>query len=681
MNKVITIARRYWKPLLVLNGIVITAAIASARFSPRTWTASTQLILPNTTSNLDASLGTLGNLKDTSIDFSNEVNPLKTQASIISSNDVLSVVLASDPEKSKFRSIDTYKKLFKVSPVDQSTTISVEVKGSDPDLARQRATTVVNVYQQRLNELRKDEAVAREQFSRSELERSRQNLSQAQIALAAFTQSSGLINSEEQTKGIVTTIATLTESQAQVLAQAQSNETLIKTLSNRIGLTPDQAIKSLGIGENKNYQFAREKLSELDAILVQTRAKFSDEHPAVQSLLSQHNELRRQIEQYIAQAANNTLGVDTTVDSSASDGRAALIQRLILAESEGRMQQRQAAQLQNQIDKLSGSLRSIPANHSRVLELQRQYDIAEGVYKGLIAQVQQAKVSAFNSYPNVQILDQPTVDPKPTSPKRSTIALGGILASVFGSLALVLFLESRNPLLKPKDLQEMEVPVLVRIPRFKQPLIKLAPESETEVEFQRLASAISLMPLENRRLIVSSSTSGEGKTTVTVGLAMALVDLGFQVLVVDGDFRKAELSNYLGYSRPAALNSSLVPIQIRPGLDLMPTLLRQDGSVVEFVARGGFERSLNAIQASGNYDYILVDSAPVGLTSESALMAAAVSNVLFVVRLGVSDRYMVHETLEQLTRHNARIMGLALNDVETRTDGYIYKRENSQVNS
>lgn len=667
--------------MLALNSILFAATTAVYLVSPRVWTASTQLILPNTTTNLDASLGTLGNLKDTSIDFSNEVNPLKTQASIITSKDVLVTVWASDPEKSQFRSLDSYSKLFKAKPVDQSTTIWVEVNASHPDLALQRANTLVKVYHQRLDELRKDEAVAREQFTTTEVERTHQNLRQAQIALAAFKESSGLINSEEQTKGIVSTIATLTEVQAQALAQAQSNETLTQTLSARLGLSPDQAIKSLGLGENQDYQFTRQKLSEVEATLVETRSRFVDGHPMVQTLLAQRDQLRSQIEQSIAQAATNTVGVDTTVGSTSSDqGRVALIQRLVIAESEHKAQQRQAAQLQSQVDKLSAGLKSIPVSQGRVLELQRQYDIAEGVYKGLIAQVQQAKVSAFNSYPNVQLLDRPAVDPKPTSPKRSFIALGGILTSVFGSLALVLFLESHNPLLKPKDLQDMEFPSLVRIPRLKQPAMELDLNSETEVEFQRLASAISLMPLENRRLMVSSSTVEEGKTTVTLGLAMALIDLGFRVLIVDGDFRKAELSRRLGYSHRATLQQRSTTVQVRPKLDLMPTTPRQHGKIVEFVARGGFEQELSGIQASGDYDYVIVDTAPVGLTSETALMTAAVPNVLLVVRLGISDRNLVYDSLEQLTRHNARIAGLAINYVE-RTEGYLYRHENSQINA
>ncbi len=676
MNKVITIAQRHWKAMLYLNGIVVTAAIAIAIYFPKTWTASTQLILPDTTSNLDASLGTLGNLKDSNIEFSTAINPLNTQTSILTSKDVLRLVWESDPEKSQFPQLERYAKLFKVKPVDQATTMEVEVKGSAPDLARKRAATLVKVYEERLNELRKDEAIARVRFSRNELEAAQRNLIKAQIPLAEFKKSSGLVNSQEQTTGIVSTISSLTVAQAQALAQAKSNETLIKALSSRIGLTPDQAIKSLRLGENKEYQFARQTLSALEATLVQSRAQFNDDSPGVQSLLSQREELRRQIQQYIAQASANTVGVDTTVDSSSSDGRAALIQRLILAESESKMQRRQATHLQSQLDKLTGTLRSIPANQARVFELQRQYDIAEGVYKGLIAQVQQAKISAFNSYPNVQLLDQPTVEPKPTSPKRSLIALGAILTSVFGSLALVSFLESRNPLLKPKDLQEMEFPVLVLIPRLKQSVMELDLGAETEVEFQRLASLISLMRLENRRLMVTSSTFWEGKTTVTMGVAIALRDLGFRVLVVDGDFRKAELSRRLGYSQQAASNG-LMPVQLRPGLDLMPMIPRE-GKILEFVARGSFEQSLNAIQASSDYDYIIVDTAPLGLTSETALMAIAVPDVLFVTRPGISGRNLVYDSLKQLTRHNARIMGLVVNDLNARTDGYRYGDKSKQ---
>lgn len=655
--------------MLCLNLILVAATAGSVALSPRIWTARSQFIIPDTTSKLDVSLGTLGSIRNGDTSFSStQVNPLKVQASIMTSNAVIKGVWASDPEKSKYSSLASYSKLFKASPEEQTTNIALAVSGSSPELARNRAIAFTEAYQQRLNELRRVQGTAREQFSRSKVEQAQQRLSHAQIALAQFKKSSGLVNIESQTQGIVSAINTLTTAQAQAVAQANSSEARIKTLSTRIGLTPDQAVRSLRLGENKDYQFIRQKLSEVEAALLKTRARYTDEDPQVQSLLSQRNQLGRQLERYIAQAAANTKVIDASLSSS-PDGREALIQQLIVAESEGSAQRRQATQLQSQVDKLNTALKSIPANQARLLELQQQYDVAEGVYKGLIAQVQQANIDAFNSYPNVQILDSPTVDPKPSSPKISLAIVNGILASVIGSIALILLLERLNPLLSPKDLETIDFPIVARISRLQHSAIELALGNETEVEFQRLGSAISSHSLKDRRLLVTSSNVGEGKTTVTLGLARALADLGFRVLVVDGDFRQAKLSQRLGSSQ--GLTDDNRPIAVGHSLDLLPTVPKQ-GRIVEVIKRRRFKQSLAAAQSSNNYDYVLVDSAPVSLTNETARMAEAIPNVLFVVRPGISDRNSVNDSLGQLATHDAQVVGLVTNEVDTKTKASEY---------
>jgi Mrp family chromosome partitioning ATPase len=349
---------------------------------------------------------------------------------------------------------------------------------------------------------------------------------------------------------------------------------------------------------------------------------------------------------------------------------------MILAETEASAQQRQANQLQRQIDKLNATLKALPANQAQLVELQQQSDVAEAEYKGLVAQAKQSSIGAFNAYPNVQLLDSPMVDLKPSSPKLSLLVLNAFLASLLGSIALVLLLEGRQPLLSPKDLQAIAFPIVVRIPWFKRNHKALALGTETEVEFQRLASAISLQSLRDRRLLVTSAVVGEGKTSVTLGLARALTDLGFRVLVVDGDFRRAELSRRLGYAqKPFAAGKS---VQIQPGLDLLPTLPQAD-KIVEMIKRGRFEQSLAAAQATGNYDYVVIDSAPVNLTSETALMASIISNVLLVVRPGTSDRNSVNDSLELLAQHQAQIIGLAINGAEVTSSYYPYRLANSDT--
>ncbi|GAB1542685.1 tyrosine-protein kinase domain-containing protein [Scytonema sp. NUACC21] len=674
MNRVLAITARHWKPLLFLNALLLAASVAYIHYAEKIWTATTQLILPDPTSNLDANLGTLGSLRNRDPSFSDQVNPLKVQASILTSDALLEQVLASDPEKNKFDRLAKYKKLFDVTPQEQSTIISLAVNGSSPELARSRANNLIKAYHNRLNELRQANSQARLQFSQKELDQAKYRLVQAQLELAKFRQSTGLANVEEQTKGIVNTLDTLTAARAQAQALAEANRKRAVSLSSRLSLTFNQAVRSVGLSENEDYQFVRRKISEVEAALVQQRTTLTDDHPQVQNLLNQRSQLQRQLQQYIANAAEGNR-VDTTVATETQAGRSTLIQQLILAESEATGQKRQAELLDRQIEKLNTTLKILPANQQKLVELQRQVDVAEGVYKGLVAQVQQNNIDAFNAYPNVQVLDPPKVDSKPTSPKLSLVAINTILAALIGSIALVLLLERRNPLLSPKDLQTIRFRIVARIPRLKHAGTGWQLGKNTEVEFQRLASSISMQSLTDRRLLITSAIMGEGKTTITLGLASALVDLGFRVLVVDGDFRHTELTRRLGFAQHSQASSQ--PIQIQPNFDLLPTVPLPGDKIIQLVRQGRFEQILRVAQSSKDYDYVLIDSAPVSLTSETALMAVNTPNVLFVVRPGTSYSHAVQDSIEQLTQHSAHMIALVVNGEETKTRPYSYRFNNS----
>lgn len=678
MNQIVTIIRRHWMPLLGLNNVLLAATYAATIYAGMTshpvWTASAQLNLPQT-GNSSASQGTLGNVESSSIGISKELNPLQVQSAIITSDVVLNRLWVADPEKSLYTTLSTYKELFRVDPQVQSTIIVLQAEGSSPELARKRVATLIDSYQQRLNELRRNETEIRQQFAQEGLEEARNNLTQAQNNLSKFQQSTRLTDRDRQTQELITAIGGLRTTQATVMAEAQANETRARVAAARLGMTPQQAMNSLRLAENQEYQVVREKVSEVETALAVAKGTYTEASPQVQSLLVQRQELLRELNQRQAVAVPGaTKGIDTTLNGDGADSRIGMIAELVKAEATAKGLKQQAVQLQNQRAKLSTELESISKNQAQLADLQRQFEVAEGVHRGIIAQIEQAKTSPFNAYPNVQTLDEATVNPKPIEPKLWPIALGGILASIFGSIALVLFLEARKPLLSPKDLQQVEFPILGRISRIKRLDRGWELGADMEVDFQRLASSVSC--LENHRLMVTSATFGEGKTTVTLGLALALVNFGFRVLVVDSDLRQAELSRRLGYPQ-SEIKARLkqTPISVYPGLDLMPAPLIPKNKIGEFFARGSFERCLSASEAAGNYDYVLVDSAPVGLASETTLMSEVVRNVLFVVRPGNSDRYSVMDSFEQLTQHNARIIGLVVNGVESRTEGYRYGRQ------
>lgn len=678
--KVSAIVKRHGLTLAGLNSLTLGGAAIIATLSPRLWTASTQLILPDTTSNLDANLGSLGQIKDQGVTFTNELNPLQVQISIITSDDVIRPVWFTDPEKDNYSSLDSYKKQFTVKPIDQSTTIRLEVTGSLAELARNRSEKLLLSYQRRLNELRQGTSNSRQQFSKVQLQQAERNLQIAKNKLAQFKRSTGLVSNDDQTRNLVEAIKSLRTLQTEMHSQAQAAKIRSQTLSQRLGMSAQQAMNSLRLSQNKEYQAIRQKLSEVDTEIATQRGNFTEEHPSIKSLQEKRSTLIVALNRQLNLLVPGSERIDTSFGgNNFKDPTMDLIVQLIQADSDSQALEQQAKQIQGQVQSLNAELRAISTQQGELSDLQRKYEIAEGVYKGVVAQLEQAKLSAFNSYPNVQILDSPTVDPKPTSPKLSLMVLGAILSSVFGSLAVVTYLESRNSLLKVKDLQEMELPILARIPTLRSATMGLKLELVSEICFQRLASILSLMSLEKRRLMVSSSIPGEGKTTVAIGLAAALAILGFRVLIVDGDFHKAQLSKYFGYSLPRETNALSTPITINKMLDFVPNFSLPTDKIMEFVAQGKFEDYLNRTEKSGNYDYVIVDTAPVNSTGETSLMAKAIINVLLVVRLGVSDRGMLHESLEQLVRHNAQILGLALNGVEDRGEEYMYKKNIHQI--
>lgn len=683
MKTFLTKAKRHWKSLLVLNSTILSIAAAGAILSPRVWMAEAQLIMPDSSSKLDSSLGTLGSLSQMGVSFTNELSPLKVQSSILTSQNVMQRTLQSDPERTKFANLAAYTKLFKAKPGDQSTIIQLEVKGSSPELAKQRTENLLAAYQQRLNDLRLSANATRQSFVLKQLGGAEANLREARIHLANFQKATGLVNSEEQSKALVVTMGSLTDSQAQIMAQAQSAETQARSLSQRLGLSPEQASGTLRLSENKEYQEIRQRLSTVEADLASARGVYTDDSYQIETLLLKRNELQRALDQVLVAVAPNVPNLARMIggdNSSSSKGnQASLMVQLLQVESQAKGLRQQAQQLQANVGILQNRLNNTAILQGQLSELQRKFEIAEGVYKGIVGQLQQDKVSAFNYYPNMQTLDLPTVDLKPISPKPSLIAVGTLLATIFGSAALIIFLDSRDPLFQQKDLQEFELPVLARFPQLPQ----LAPELNigmgTEVEFQRLASAISLMPSENRSLMVTSSTAGEGKTTISIGLALALTDLGFHVLLIDADFKRASLSARLGISE---LEQSSTPIEVRKNLELLPANLKEGSrQTIGRIAQGRFKQTLSTHQASGKYDYIIVDSSPIGLTSEAALIAADVQRVLMVARMGVSLRSQVLDTLTQLSRHNAEVVGIALNGLESSREAYLYQyqREYSQV--
>ncbi|MEM8829541.1 MAG: P-loop NTPase [Cyanobacteria bacterium P01_G01_bin.19] len=704
---------------------VVSATVLANIWSPPTWKAKAKFNVPNSGGNLSADLGTLGSIKDSATGFSKEVNPLEIQSTIITSDAVMNQLWHEDPEKADFPALKVFKNLFTVEILPQSTVISLEARGSTSELALARADKLTEVFQQRLNELRYSDADSRQNFSQGELQKAKDDLLKAEQELDEFRNSTGIVDSNLEAQQLIGSINELKTRLTVLNSEAEAGRTKAEIAASHFNTTPEKAVQSLKLAENQEYQEIRQKLAQTEIELTDARSRHHDSSPKVQDLLFRREQLSQELKQrinYILPNANSE-DLDLTLGGNISTKRLDMIAESIASQTTSQGLQQQTVQIQSQIDRLRQELNNISTNKAKLTELERKHNIAEGVYKGIVAQNSRAKIDNFNSYPNVQLIDGPVLDPIPEKASKKLILLGGLMASAFGSVSLALFLESSSPLLSPRDLALLEFPILYSLSFLKQPYLEVnrTPQleqakdsnnglhsqhiSDTSLfllpsdlksaeklksnrsrdrylasgdlahrEFERLATVARSLTLENRRLMITSAMAGEGKTTVTLGLAIALEELGFRVLLVDGDVHKGALTNHLGVSSTNSSDRRIAKsiVNLNFGLDLIPApeLTKEGGG--QFFAGGNFEQYLNRLQIEGNYDYVLVDSPPVSLTSESILMVPAIENVLFVTKPGQSDRYSVLDSLEQLKLHRAKIQGLILNGVDSASKSYRY---------
>lgn len=665
MKKVTKIAVRHWKFVLAWNKIILGITVANIAFLPRVWISKAQLILPNITSNFDADLDDSDRLKNKGAGVSQQVNPLNVISSIATSDNVLKKVWEKDPQKQSYKELSDYKGLFNVSPENDSTVISLSVQGSSPSLAKDRAQNLILSLKERLQELRQDEVISQSEFIQEEVQEAQQKLKHAQKKLNKFKETGNLMSDEHDAKQTVITINALNKSRVEALAEAKAAQAQTRILSARLSLPPQTALQSLQIKGDNKYQSIRKKLTKVSLSLEEAQSYLTINHPRIETLKFQQQELRSQLQDGIPNISSDT----TEINPNLADKN--IVQQLILSESQAEAMSSKAQQLQVQINYLREQLKKLPAKQGILMDLQRRYDTANRVYDNLVTQAEKIKLSAIEAYPSFQLLDEPIVNNQASSPNILSIILGAVLVSIFGSAAILLFQERRDPLISPKDIQQTNFPVLASIPYMKRVGPEMEEEINEKIEFQRLASAISLLHLNNRSLMIASANSGEGKTTVTLGLANALIELGFRILIVDADFRKSELTQSLGFYGQSIGDLKMRPINVFENVDLLALRVPED-KITEFVARGGFEQRLNIIKSYTQYDYILVDSPPVSLTSEAALIAKIIHNVLFIVRAGISSRNCFHDSIEQLKRYQTEIIGLTINDIDSHNEKYIY---------
>ncbi|MDE3215048.1 MAG: polysaccharide biosynthesis tyrosine autokinase [Gemmatimonadota bacterium] len=385
--------------------------------------------------------------------------------------------------------------------------------------------------------------------------------------------------------------------------------------------------------------------------------------------------------------------------------------------------------VQNQLDVLNGEIAAmdtlskqrsaqiaeLPGVEETQQRLQRDADNIRKMSDLLNDELQQAKIAEAVETGNVQIVDLAQYPAGSISPgRRRKLTYGALMGLLLGIGLTVLIDRLNSTVRRWEDLETvMHVPGLALIPqiagessdtwqaRVRGTAHRLLPSLVPQrglvpdevgselvmVNDVRSSSAESYRKLMTnlmysasqpglRVVVVTSASAGEGKTTTAANLAVAFAQQGRRVVLVDADLRRARVHDVFGLGLEPGLTDILVGNATleqgtRPsgiaGLSVIPAGTLPPNPL-EFLGGERMHDLLGTLRE--RFDVVLIDTPPVLVTADAALMGVQADGVVLVVRAGKSERIAARHAVEQISHLGGRILGAVLNDPDARTPRY-----------
>lgn len=271
---------------------------------------------------------------------------------------------------------------------------------------------------------------------------------------------------------------------------------------------------------------------------------------------------------------------------------------------------------------------------------------------------------------------------EPSSP-RSGLNLGlALLVGLVASLVAALIRDNLADLVVGRDGAQQLIgnhPILADVPRYRTSDSSSALETDlNSVEAEsyrtlRTSLAFAMLNNDQRVVQVTSSTMGEGKSEVVANLAVALARGGKRVLAIDADLRRPTLASRFGIdpehpglssaiAREVRLRDALIECEELPTLSIMPSgpMPADPAAFLESPLLG---KALEKL--AEHFDYVLVDTPPVGMVSDPLTISTLVDGLIVVARHNRTNRTELLQTVESLDRLEAPILGLVLNGVDS----------------
>lgn len=348
--------------------------------------------------------------------------------------------------------------------------------------------------------------------------------------------------------------------------------------------------------------------------------------------------------------------------------------------------------LRGQMKSAMGVLSGVPSQEREFLNMKRQQEVKQQLYLFLLQRREETAMLLANATPKGIIVDEAFAFTRPVSISKMVIML---IAFIIGCCIPPVVLYIRKILRTKFDTKEeietmIDVPVLGEVCQDKsgRSLVTVAGDHSSTTElFNLLRSHLPFVLGEdiNKVVMLTSTRSGEGKSFISINLAASMALLDKRVLLIGMDVRKPRLSEYLDIrprfgltqylvSNNISIDDMIVSDQRAPGLDIITA-----GPVPPNPAEILTSKRLDALfeELRSRYDYIIIDSAPVGMVSDAFAVNRLADATIYVVRANYTLRSDLRYLEDLYEEKRLKKVSIVINGTVTKRGyGYGYGESN-----
>ncbi len=342
---------------------------------------------------------------------------------------------------------------------------------------------------------------------------------------------------------------------------------------------------------------------------------------------------------------------------------------------------------------ISSKISQVPAKEKIFRGIERQQTIKEQLYLFLLQQREEASIALAATADRAKIVDSAYGPEQPVSPKKPIIYLGALLAGLlvpFGGIYSFYLLSTKVKNRKDVEKHLKTISIIGEIPKIQKgesELIQFNDRSIMAEAYRILRTNLQYLFInkleENEKgktLIVTSTIKGEGKTFVAFNLALTLALTGKKVVLVGADIRNPQLQRYL-------------PEHLKNNKGLTEYIVYDDMKVEDVVSQSEYNENLSIVLSGAippnpaellmqkrtttfvealkkEYDYIIMDTAPSMLVTDTILINKLADITLYVVRAGYTDKRLLDFPQDAIEDGRLANVAIVLNNVSLNNFGY-----------